>query len=151
MTYLNWSLKDATARSLLTSSCSGTYTLKNSSGYVANFCLSLPLVVAYTGLQKYENLEFLRPLVQRMIRKDPAERPSAQEVLETFDSLVKSQSWFNRRRRLRRHGETRSQTFLRDFVSFWREEVFLRLSRKSFLSCSWHSSDLSITQAGNIH
>lgn len=92
--------------------------------------------------QNFSNLAFLRPLVASMVKQDPLERPTAAQALAIFHGLVKKQSWFARRNRLRRFGETRHQSVVRDVVSFVKEEIISRLWGES-LARNTVSSELT--------
>lgn len=39
----------------------------------------------------YENIKFLEPLVEKMTRQKPCERPSATEALQLFNTIVQEQ------------------------------------------------------------
>ncbi|KAL5513749.1 hypothetical protein ACEPAH_4149 [Sanghuangporus vaninii] len=51
-------------------------------------------------LEKYSNVQFLIPLVESMTRKDPSQRPKADEALRQLEELVSQRSEFSLRWRL---------------------------------------------------
>ncbi|KAH9913054.1 uncharacterized protein B0H18DRAFT_1097494 [Fomitopsis serialis] len=75
-------------------------------------CDPIPTDVYYVGnlmreyfVQKYTNLEIMRPLVDDMVRDVPAERPTMDEVVERFEVTCKKLHWWNLRARLVRRSE----------------------------------------------
>ncbi|KAL5530907.1 hypothetical protein ACEPAG_3783 [Sanghuangporus baumii] len=79
----------------------------------------------------YENMGFLDPLVERMMRQNPCERPTAEEALHLFDSLVQEQSPRSLRWSLIYCDGTRLDRFVWTTVSSV-NEAFVQF--KSFLS-----------------
>jgi len=60
-------------------------------------------------LSEYSNLDFLRPLVDRMIQRTPRNRPTAAQALAGFQAIMREQGGL--RRRLRRCDETSATAF----------------------------------------
>jgi len=58
-------------------------------------------------LPEYRNIAFLSPLVDAMTATDPAARPSAEEALKRFRSIISSQRYFTLRHRLVKKDETK--------------------------------------------
>ena len=50
-------------------------------------------------------VEFMKPLVEDMTHHDPSKRPSIDEVVEKFDEILHSLSWWKLRSRLVEKGE----------------------------------------------
>jgi len=57
-------------------------------------------------IDKYDNVEFLEPLIQTMTAADPSHRPTSSEVLSQFLVVEKHLSRIQLRRRLRRDVES---------------------------------------------
>ena len=51
-------------------------------------------------IQKFRGVEFMRSLVDDMVQDDPAKRPTMDEVVQRFDKIRASLSWWTLRRRL---------------------------------------------------
>lgn len=67
--------------------------------------------------QEFENVSFLKPLVDIMTAKEPSERPTAQGALDMFHIIVKAQSGFSLRWRLRSTNEPVRTRILGDIDS----------------------------------
>ena len=76
-----------------------------SSSVILYRCCHLFLASAHVDLstletQKFENVQFLRPLVEKAVQKDPKRRPSAVDALQLLEYLVSSQTDHSLRWRL---------------------------------------------------
>lgn len=67
--------------------------------------------------QEFENVSFLKPLVDIMTAKEPSERPTAQGALDMFHIIVRAQSGFFWRWRLRSTNEPVRTRILGDIDS----------------------------------
>ncbi|TDL14170.1 hypothetical protein BD410DRAFT_817220 [Rickenella mellea] len=65
-------------------------------------------------LNRYENADFLRPLILAMTHSNPEGRPTAIGVLIEFRHLVRRETWSSRVWRLRRRDEGRLSRFFQD-------------------------------------
>ncbi|EJD38712.1 hypothetical protein AURDEDRAFT_139510 [Auricularia subglabra TFB-10046 SS5] len=89
-------------------------------------------------LNKYSNLEFLRPLLLHMTRRDPNGRPTAEESLQTLKQVASHPSDIRFRWRLRKRGEGVVSALFFDVRSLWHEAYlqfrhwFLGTSELSF-------------------
>ncbi|OCB91803.1 hypothetical protein A7U60_g916 [Sanghuangporus baumii] len=80
-----------------------------------------------------ENMGFLDPLVERMTQQNPCERPTAEEALHLFDSLVQEQSPRSLRWSLVYYDGTRIDGFVWSTESYVNEAFVLFKSFLSFL------------------
>ncbi|KAI0363364.1 hypothetical protein BV20DRAFT_975753 [Pilatotrama ljubarskyi] len=87
-------------------------------------------MIRMTILQEYRNVEFLSPLVEDMVRTDPSERPTIQEVVRRFRELSKSLGYCKLRSRLVPRDEHASDRFDRSIVHAIRTARYI-LARKS--------------------
>jgi len=72
-------------------------------------------------LEKYTNMEFLRPLVVSLIQDDPKARPSAPEALAQFENIISSCKGCSLRRKGRRCDEGRWSKAIGDVWSVGQE------------------------------
>ncbi|EJD38714.1 hypothetical protein AURDEDRAFT_128716 [Auricularia subglabra TFB-10046 SS5] len=77
-------------------------------------------------LNKYSNLEFLRPLLVQMTRRDPASRPNAHEALRMLKEAGSRPPGLFFRWRLRKRGEPAGAAVFRDACALW-FEAYLQL------------------------
>ncbi|EJD48794.1 hypothetical protein AURDEDRAFT_101416 [Auricularia subglabra TFB-10046 SS5] len=75
-------------------------------------------------LDRYSNLEFLRPLLSEMTRAKPSERPTAQQVLEAAKAISQTTFGFQNRWRLRSRGDNWADVLVEDGGSLVRELAF---------------------------
>jgi len=72
-----------------------------------NACDPFPTDIYYIGnmiresfLQQSRGLEFMAPLMTEMVKDDPSQRPTIDEVVRSFKTIQRSLSWFKLRSRL---------------------------------------------------
>ncbi|TDL21677.1 hypothetical protein BD410DRAFT_724031 [Rickenella mellea] len=65
-------------------------------------------------LDRYSNLEFIRPLVSEMMQRNPLERPTAEEARDRFRFLLREIPWYKRAWRLQTARETNRQRIAKD-------------------------------------
>ena len=78
--------------------------------------------------QVYDNLEFLRPLIDAMTRTNPSDRPTSKEALAQFKQLKLPKWGTSLRWRLRSRDETSSQRLIGDAMAVIRESTFVMRS-----------------------
>ncbi len=71
--------------------------------------------------KKYDNLEFLRPLVDRMTQISPKDRPSISEAMALFEPIYTARDRLRFRRRLHPFHEDRTTRYFQDVVAFNRD------------------------------
>jgi len=72
-------------------------------------------------LAKYDNLEFLRPLVDRITQISPKDRPSISEAMALFEPIYTARDRLRFRRRLHPFHEDRTTRYFQDVVAFNRD------------------------------
>ena len=77
-----------------------------------------------TNLQKYTNVEFLRPLISRMAVKDPEQRLTAQDALREWSEIRKTISTVHGEWRPRPSDEHPLETFVLDVVSLYQLSIY---------------------------
>ncbi|KAI0036413.1 hypothetical protein K488DRAFT_41089 [Vararia minispora EC-137] len=80
--------------------------------------------------EEYSNVEFLAPIIAHATARDPAQRPSAQELLQEWTSQRRQVSSLTKEWRLKRHDENLLASVVRDclgmvaavahLLAFWR-------------------------------
>ncbi|OCB92166.1 hypothetical protein A7U60_g458 [Sanghuangporus baumii] len=74
-------------------------------------------------IEKYSNVQFLMPLVESMTRKDPSERPKADEALNQLEDIISQRSKASLRWRLVTYNIGRVSHFFINFTCVTREGV----------------------------
>ena len=74
-------------------------------------------VTQLTIHKPFSNLDFFKPLVDRMTQADPSSRPDAKAALEQWQGIRKSISAVHREWRPRAHEEYRLEAFVLDAIS----------------------------------
>ncbi|KAL5492959.1 hypothetical protein ACEPAI_4407 [Sanghuangporus weigelae] len=86
-------------------------------------------------LNRYSNLDFLLPLVERMTTRDCRERLASFSALRLFDVLVSNQSWYTLRWRLKEKDSGPITHFFQDVGSIFEETVNLAKSVLGKIYC----------------
>ena len=94
------------------------------------------------AVQKFSNVDFLKPLIRAMITKDPSNRPDAEQAQELWRHIRGAVWVFQRGARLRKRGDPRDEAIVFDVVGFLKLGVLL--SRRYLM---WTAHWLSLLQS----
>lgn len=92
---------------------------------------SMPSVLMARRMQKYSNTQMLAPLVERMVNRNPDQRPDAVEVLQEWKAIRRRISSIQRFWRLRAHKESWLATLWYDFQAS--VSLFVPVTQSSYL------------------
>ena len=98
--------------------------------------------VLLISVQQYPNLDFLKPLSDWMTSQEPEDRPTADQALEKFNSIIKAEWGYKLRWRLCPPKETRKQRLFADILVVLREAGY----QASNIFCMYFNDQCIVTQ-----